>query len=344
MASDLAFYKKRSQKAEEKCLILDDQRRQIESLGKLPQNVTRILKENIRTITIQDGKLNDRANLEGYLSFSKAPNAESNSERFIKLFQNLKDSIARVLVMDDAREHPIESLLRKSADLDGLLSSVFGIDTHCKLEGVPNVFPILTSFELVPALTGASICDWVFGAEFQAHVMRTAPLLEQYRSLISIWCGQESLFHLDLAVHRSIIESESFKEVIIPEMSKMFRDRLTSALHPLFRKRLRRKAIRKLHSSLSDVFRLAVEVRAESLLSANHFELIWPAAESAANEADMEAMTSHPIANGEIVKLPVFPGLRAFRKERAMVEYCGFAKGAGSETTRDFVVKALVLR
>jgi hypothetical protein len=148
---------------------------------------------------------------------------------------------------------------------------------------------------------------------------------------------------LDLAVHRSIIESESFKEVIIPKMSKMFRNRLTHALDPFFGKSLKRKAIKKLRSSLSVVFKLAVEVRAESLLSANHFELIWPVAGSAANEAEMEAINSNPITDGKVVKLPLFPGLRAFRKEKTMIEYRGLSKGTLTEMCQDYVVKALVL-
>jgi hypothetical protein len=188
MASELAFYKERYRKAKVECVILKNQRRQIESLRKRPGDVTRVLNENTRTIAILKKKLNDRADLERYLSLSKAPNAVSNSQRLIGLFQNLKYSITTVLVIDGAKEYPIESLLGISADLDGLLSSVFGIDTHCKLEGTPIAFPTLTSFELVQALTGASIYNWVFGAEFQAHVMHTTPLLEEYRSLITTWC------------------------------------------------------------------------------------------------------------------------------------------------------------
>jgi hypothetical protein len=126
-------------------------------------------------------------------------------------------------------------------------------------------------------------------------------------------------------------------------MSKMFRNRLTHALHPFFGERLRRKAIKKLRSSLSAVFKLAVEVRAESLLNANHFELIWPAAGSAANKAEMEAINSKTIADGEVVKLPLFPGIRAFRREKTMVKYCGFAKGTSTDMCQDYVVKALVL-
>jgi hypothetical protein len=188
MASELAFYKKRYQKAKKKCLILENQRRQIESLGQLPGDVTKVLNQNTRKIAILKRKLENRAILERYLSFSEGPDAMSSPQRLIGLFQNLKDSVATVLVMDGAKEYPIKSLPGFSADLDGLLSIVFGIDIHCKLEGMLSALPALTSFELVQALTGASIYDWVFGAEFQAHVLRATPLLDEYRSLITTWC------------------------------------------------------------------------------------------------------------------------------------------------------------
>jgi hypothetical protein len=148
---------------------------------------------------------------------------------------------------------------------------------------------------------------------------------------------------LDLAVHRSIIESESFKEVIIPKMSEIFRNRLTHALQPFFRKSLKRKAIKKLRSSLGAVFKLAVEVRSESLLSANHFELIWPVAGSATNEAEMKGINSKPIADAKVIELPLLPGLRAYPKKKAMVGYRRFAEGTSTDLRHDYVVKALVL-
>jgi hypothetical protein len=98
-----------------------------------------------------------------------------------------------VLVIGGAEQYPIENLPRKSVDLDDLLSIVFGDDTLCKLEGTPNAFPTSTSYELILALTGASIYSWVFGAEFQTHMMLTTPLLEEYRSLITTWCKLEPI-------------------------------------------------------------------------------------------------------------------------------------------------------
>lgn len=126
-------------------------------------------------------------------------------------------------------------------------------------------------------------------------------------------------------------------------MSEMFTDRLTQALQPFFRESVKHKAIKKLRSSLSTVFELAVQVRSESLLSANHFELIWPVAGSAANEAEMEAIHSNPVVDANIVRLPLLPGLRAYAKKKTVVEYRGFTKGTSSDLCHDYVVKALIL-
>jgi hypothetical protein len=193
MASELAFYKEHYEKAKKECLILENQRRQIESLGKVPGDVTKVFNQNTRKLANMREKLEDRTNLERYLSLSNAPNALSNSHRLIGLLQTLKHTIPTVLVMDGAKEYPIENLPGISADLDGLLSSVFGIDTLCKFEAIPNAFPTSTSFELIQALTGASIYSWVFGAEFQSHVMGITPLLQEYRSLITTWCKFEPI-------------------------------------------------------------------------------------------------------------------------------------------------------
>jgi hypothetical protein len=148
---------------------------------------------------------------------------------------------------------------------------------------------------------------------------------------------------LDLAVHRSILESESFKKVIIPKMARVFRKRLTHTIKLFLKKKSKSKAIKKLRSSLEPVFTLAVEIRAESLLSASNFELIWPVAGSAVSGADMEMTSSKPIAGPGVVKLPLLPGLRAFPKKKTMVGYQGFAQEKSIKMPQDYVVKALVL-
>jgi hypothetical protein len=52
---------------------------------------------------------------------------------------------------------------------------------------------------------------------------------------------------------------------------------------------------------------------------------------------------SNPIADGKVVKLPVLPGLRAYPKEKTMVQYRGFVEGIPSDMRQDYMVKALIL-
>jgi hypothetical protein len=54
--------------------------------------------------------------------------------------------------------------------------------------------------------------------------------------------------------------------------------------------------------------------------------------------------SSEPIANPEVVKLPLLPGLRVFSKEKTtMVDFRGLTQGTLTETPQLYVVKALVL-
>lgn len=78
-------------------------------------------------------------------------------------------------------------------------------------------------------------------------------------------------------------------------------------------------------------------------MSAKRFELIWPIAGSTASKAEMQSIGLNPIAKGKVVKLPILPGIRAYTKERTMVEYRGFAKDASNGLLPDYIVEALVL-
>ncbi|KAI8933219.1 hypothetical protein NX059_009854 [Plenodomus lindquistii] len=343
IASELAFYKERYEEAKHECLIFKDQRRQIESLGKLPGDVTKVLIQNTRRIANLKKKLEDRTDLDRYFSFHNSPKATPTSHRVAHFFGILRNSIATVLVMEGAKKYHVERLIDTSNDLDGLLVSIYGTGILRKSRSLSTATPRPTSFELMQALTGAAICSWVFESEFRPHVMDTSPLLHEYQSLITTCCGHESLCNLDLAVHQSIVEKESFKEVIIPQMSELLTTRLTHALQPFFQVRFRRKAMKKLRPSLGTAFKSALEIRSESLLSPNHFQLIWPVAGETVNEVAMESQSSNPTLASNLVRLPLCPGVRAYVKKKAVVDYGGFAKEPLTGLRQDYVVKALVL-
>jgi hypothetical protein len=186
--SELVYYKKRYKKTEHKRRIMENQKRQIESLGKTPKDVTKVLDQQVQKISNLTKRLDDRKKLEQYLCISDAQGVLSDSNRLMAQFQLLKEELAKVLVLGGSDEPPIGDLKGISADLDSLLTYVFGKDILCKPEVMPTAFPALTSYKLIQALTGASIQSWVFGSEYPTYLMGVTPLLQEYRNLIATWC------------------------------------------------------------------------------------------------------------------------------------------------------------
>jgi hypothetical protein len=359
--SELIYYKERCKKAEDKCAILKNQIRQIRSLEKTPQDMAKTLDQNVQQIYSLKKKLGDRTRLEQYLSLSNARNAAPDSQCiFTQQFRVLNDLLDQVVVLDGTDEPPIGALTGCSADLDSLLTNVFGKDSLSTPEAMPSAFPALNSYNLIRTLTGAAIHSWILGSEYPTNMIGATPLLQEYRSLIDTWCmyepndvviyvcslnsgGRESLCDLDLAVHRSMIKDESFQDVIIPRLSEMFTSRLTSALGPLLPAESKSEGIRKLQSSLKDLSLLSVQIRSELLVGNDYYELVWPSTGSYFDETEMEAKVSGPVAIANVVRLPLCPGIRAYARERAMVDYRGLRMGKFSTSRPKYVVKALVL-
>ncbi|KAF2624066.1 hypothetical protein BU25DRAFT_166424 [Macroventuria anomochaeta] len=344
MAAELAFYKERYKEAEHECRVMKNQRRQIESVNETPKDITKILNQNTRQINNLKQRLEDRTNLERYLFISNTQCAMSTSQRLLTQFQMLKDQLPTVLVMDGAYEPPVGDLKGTSADLDDLLSTVFGRDALYNPDDMPGTFPALTSYELIQALTGASLHEWIFGSEYRTYAMGVTPLLQEYRKFVATLCDHESLCNLDIAVHQSIIEDDSFKDVIVPKMSEMFTSRLVNALEPLFDKDSRRNAIQKLRPSLYSILHLAIQIRSETLVSTDCYQLIWPSVGSSFNKKEMETKGTESIAVAGVVRLPLCPGIRAYTKEKALVDYGGLMRGDVSRMGPKYVMKALVLR
>jgi hypothetical protein len=127
-------------------------------------------------------------------------------------------------------------------------------------------------------------------------------------------------------------------------MSKVFTNRLTDALQPLFRKEFEREGIEKLRSSLYDIMHRSVQIRSELLVGTDHYEIIWPSVGSSFEGAEMEMNSSEPITVANMVRLPICPGIRAYTRGKAMVDYRGLAMDKPSSQCPKYVVKALILR
>jgi hypothetical protein len=360
--SELVYYKERCRKAEDRCAILKNQIRQIRSLENTPQDVAKTLDQNVQQIYSLKRKLGDRTRFEQYLSLSNVRNVAPDSQCvFTEQFRVLNDLLDQIVILNGTEKPPIGDLKGRSADLDSLLTNVFGKDILSTPEAMPIAFPALNSYNLVRTLTGAAIHSWILGSEYSTNMIGATPLLQEYRSLLDTLCmygtndiaiyvcsldsgGHENLCDLDLAVHRSMIKDESFQDVIIPKLSEMFTSRLTSALEPLLPAESKSEGIRKLRSSLRDLSLLSVQIRSELLVGNDHYELVWPSIGSYFDGTEMEAKVSGPIAIANAVRLPLCPGIRAHARERAMVDYRGLRMGKFSSSRPKYVVKALVLR
>jgi hypothetical protein len=119
--------------------------------------------------------------------------------------------------------------------------------------------------------------------------------------------------------------------------------RLTEALRPLFGTDTRGLATKKLKTSLNSTLRLAVEIRTETLVAGDRFEAIWPVTGSSFDDKEMEALEQSAAVGSRNVRLPICAGIRAFSRDKAMVDYGALGTGESSHATPNYVIKAAVL-
>lgn len=155
--------------------------------------------------------------------------------------------------------------------------------------------------------------------------------------------GNETLYRLDTAVHRSMVEEKGFEDVIVPLKSSALTDRLLKVIQPLFDHNLRRKTARKLRLPLEAAFGLAIQIRSMCLIGTEKYESIWPSLGSLFNTEEMERTVSESPDMTNLVWLPLCPGLRAYSKHNSMVDYQGFERAIGPSLAPEYVIKSLVL-
>jgi hypothetical protein len=154
--------------------------------------------------------------------------------------------------------------------------------------------------------------------------------------------GHDGLYDFDTAVHRSIVQEDSFKAVTVPRLSSELTFRLLNALRPLTEKRLKHSYVRKLESSLNLVLSTAIHIRSLSLIGNEYYECVWPSIGSTFNSIEMEATNQESEVHTDVVRLPLCPGLRAYSKQ-GMVDYHELNHVMSSSAVTKYVVKALVM-
>jgi hypothetical protein len=124
-------------------------------------------------------------------------------------------------------------------------------------------------------------------------------------------------------------------------MSSTLTKRLLVALQPLLEQRSDNPSIKNLTTYLNCVMISALKIRSLSLVGTESFESILPPIGASLEEVEMEI--EQPRRSADIVRLPLCPGLRAYPKDKSMVQYDGFGSGEHDRRKAKYVVKALVL-
>ncbi|CAO2658464.1 Nn.00g061870.m01.CDS01 [Neocucurbitaria sp. VM-36] len=345
--SELSYYKDRCDVAEQECVDLKRERRQLESLYEetegVPAELIKALNRNIRHVSTLKKKLDNLRDLEPYLSIGTPGINISTAPRVFSFFRDMKAQLSAILVSTGTDEPSPGWLDGASDDLNDLLSTVLNDRSQDGTEPMLDVYPALALHELIQTLTGAAIHLWVFASHYRPHALTTTPLLQKYRDHIATLHDNDSLHNLDTAVHQSIVREKSFVDVSIPGMSSTLTTRLLDALRPLLDQKPKLKMAKNLKPLLHRVFCLAFQIRSATLVGTEEYESIWPMFGITLNESEMEIKSVEPATVGQVVRLPLCPGLRIYSKKSSMVEYHGFRTSEGSEQISKLVIKALVL-
>jgi hypothetical protein len=163
----------------------------LKSLEGMPEDVSRVLRQNLEHDSRLKGRIKRLEQLLRYQSINDSHGKESNAHQLCSHFQRLKEQLRTILLINGPENPSTGSLYGNSADLDLLLSTVFddGNPGHPvrPADLVPD-FPALTLYEVVQTLTGAAIHCWIFGSEFRPQVMTCTPMLQKYHEYIATLC------------------------------------------------------------------------------------------------------------------------------------------------------------
>jgi len=208
--------------------------------------------------------------------------------------------------------------------------------------------------DLVQAIVGAAVCEWVFESELRCTAMMDTPLLEALRYLTSTigkcttkdhihtlsWqnltstsAGGEAAFQKwYFAAHQLVVSDKHFKNDCVPRAASKLAGRLVGALSPLIKTKKKGRSKIGIKKDLKCIFKHALDVKIQAIVGKYTFGTIWPSRGSAYEESLMKSQ-SGGIANGAPlkVKLPLVPGLRIYSKEKMAVDYCSFTKSDESD-------------
>lgn len=137
------------------------------------------------------------------------------------------------------------------------------------------------------------------------------------------------------------MKEKSFEDEVIPSLSDSLTLRFMEVLQPILPEELEEQAIRALRRSVNCIFKLAIKLRVETLVSRDSFTIIWPTIGSNFYSDEMELKPSEKNRTMRI-KLPICPGLRARSIKKTRIHHGGLKIENWKKDSR-YVIKALVI-
>jgi hypothetical protein len=214
LLSELARYKQRCEKSELQCTVLLDGDRYLESMFAKVRiedaDFVRELRKAMAEIATLKRQREDRITLEPSVFALEDANQTTVALQIRLLFTDLKDRVNGIPARTMAQMPLLHKLCENSSDLEDLLRAVSGHTDQPDL----RVLCDLSLQELIQALTGAAIRQWIFESNFQIPSLRINPLLQRYRDQITILRTSRQLLSFSISTNKLICNrwrSDSFQ-------------------------------------------------------------------------------------------------------------------------------------
>ncbi|KAF9887625.1 hypothetical protein FE257_009718 [Aspergillus nanangensis] len=223
-------------------------------------------------------------------------------------------------------------------DLASLLDRSLGL---CRSERAPPEpsaagLEVLGLEAIISALTAAALCEWVFEKDGRSSPDDASFLLDKYRYHVSLIGKKNTLRNLDIAAHRSLFDSDDYKEIQIPARAEILAARLSGAIAPFFGQSGDSIKDSKeidfleencpdpwtmLRDRLTDIFKLALGLKADLVATPSRYKMVLFASgteyiEDCMHLEDREGCLVSMAPQKRVpVQLCILPALFVYREE-----------------------------
>ncbi|RFU25975.1 hypothetical protein B7463_g10359, partial [Scytalidium lignicola] len=267
-----------------------------------------LIEEKDQYIRELEKKLRDRLTL-GRFTKIRATHERFEKERVTDNFMSahyygkqftIRHSTSKMFSIPDLERYP---------ELERLVYEALGVDMNVGLlskETIKSALSELSPQAIVRAVIGSTLRNWVYETDFPGLDLTHSKLLEMYqRQLVTQGMqliilnkrdetnysdGAIALRNLELSSHSALMESEEFRNRLIPKIAEPLAIKLSQILAPFYTKHLKtqtessydgfaawgenRNDWKERQRQFVDMFTKALTAKADSLLNTENYEIV----------------------------------------------------------------------